>query len=193
MRYSSNHKSETRSNIVNIASRLFKVNGTDATGLAMIMKEAGLTNGAFYAHFESKEALIEAVIEQQLVDQLAQFKNELGGTDGIRRVIDIYLSEAHVVSCAEGCPSAALLGEISKRSKSTREVYSTGLTSIIDELLGSLGSKSKDDKKVLLSIFGLLIGALQLARTVTDEQLVTEIIEGSRTSAHALLDMLHSQ
>jgi len=82
MRYKENQKDTTRQKIIEVAARLFKVNGTDATGVAAIMTEAGLTNGAFYAHFASKEALLEAVISDQLRAQLNVFKKGLEDKEG---------------------------------------------------------------------------------------------------------------
>ena len=114
MRYQQHQKEATRQKIIDVAARLFKVHGTDATGIATIMAEAGLTNGAFYAHFTSKEALFEAVIADQLHAQLETIQKALKNEDGLRHIIDLYLSQEHLVSCAEGCPSAALLGDISK-------------------------------------------------------------------------------
>lgn len=193
MRYADTQKELTRNRIISVAAELFKVHGTDATGIAAIMKEAKLTNGAFYAHFDSKEALVEAVIEQQLMTQLEAFKKELGGVDGLKRITDLYLSDAHLHNCAEGCPSVALLGEISKRSISTRDVYTSGLETITNELLASTGSTNSKDKQTILALFGLLIGTLQLARTVTDEALARDIINGGHTAAYNLLDTLFNK
>jgi len=188
MRYNPTQKELTRSRIIAVATGLFKVHGTDATGIATIMSEAGLTNGAFYAHFNSKEALVEAVIEEQLTAQLEAFKKELGGIEGLKRITELYLSDAHLHNCAEGCPSAALLGEISKRSNSTRAIYTSGLKEITNELLASTGSTAINGKQTILALFGLLIGTLQLARTVTDEALARDIIKGGHTAAYDLLD-----
>ena len=92
MRYHTTHKGLTRQRIINVSSRLFKEDGIDATGLASIMSEANLTNGAFYAHFASKEALVEAVIADQLQIQLEQFGQVPKDINGLKQIINIYLS-----------------------------------------------------------------------------------------------------
>lgn len=153
------------------------------------MKEAGLTNGAFYAHFASKEALVAAVIYEQLLAQLELFRQELGGIEGLKRITDIYLSAEHIGSCATGCPSAALIGEISKRTTSTREVYTSGLQMMTGELLSSTGLSDGNSKQAILALFALLIGTVQLARTVTDDALVSDIIKGGHAAAYDLLDV----
>lgn len=186
MRYQKNQKDTTRQRIIDVAARLFKVQGTDVTGIAAIMQEAGLTNGAFYAHFASKEALVEAVITEQLHRQLEVFKKELRDTDGLKHIVELYLSREHLVSCAEGCPSAALLGDISKRMRPTRQVYTDGLKCIVDELTKSV--EGPDSKQFTLAMAGLLIGTLQLARTVTDTRLANDILEGGRNTALSLLN-----
>lgn len=190
MRYQKNQKDTTRQKIIDVAARLFKVNGTDGTGIAAIMAEAGLTNGAFYAHFASKEALLEAVISDQLSTQLGLFKKELQDKDGLENIINLYLSQEHLRSCAGGCPSAALLGDISKRAASTRKVYTEGLEGITGELMDTIKGNSADSKRVILALLGLLIGTLQLARTVTNDELANDMLKGGRATALSLLASL---
>lgn len=187
MRYQKNQKDITRQKIIDVAARLFKGNGTDATGIAMIMGEAGLTNGAFYAHFASKETLLEAVISDQLHKQLSILKKQLQNKDGLETIINLYLSHEHLKSCADGCPSAAMLGDISKRAASTRQVYTDGLMDITNELTDNIESNSMNTKQFTLALFGLLIGTLQLARAVTDDKLADDILKGGRETALSLL------
>lgn len=188
MRYTPTQKDLTRTHIISVAAGLIKVNGIDATGIALIMKQSNLTNGAFYAHFESKEDLVRAVIHEQLNTQLALFKKDLVGVNGLKRITDIYLSEEHLHNCIDGCPSAALLGELSKRDTSTREVYTSGLKTISNELLLSTGIASDNARQAILALLGLLTGTLQLARTVTDDEYAHDIIKGGHTAAYNLLD-----
>lgn len=188
MRYQKNQKDITRQKIIDVAARLFKVSGTDATGIAAIMTEAGLTNGAFYAHFTSKEALLEAVISDQLSTQLQIFKKELLNIDGLENIITLYLSQEHLKSCADGCPSAALLSDISRRTTSTRQIYTDGLESIANELAGNIKDTSVNKKRLILALFGLLIGTLQLARTVTNDELANDVLKGGRETALSLIN-----
>ena len=143
MRYQKNQKDTTRQKIIDVAARLFKVNGTDASGVATIMKEAGLTSGAFYAHFASKDSLVEAVISDQLYKQHETFKQQL---------------------------------------KNNHD-----LDNITTELMGTIKNNSTHKKQFTLALFGLLIGTLQLARTVTDESLAKDILKGGRETALSLV------
>ena len=65
-RYGKDHKATTRRAIVEASGRRFKLDGIDGSGVATLMKDAGLTNGAVYAHFGSKDELVAATIADQL-------------------------------------------------------------------------------------------------------------------------------
>ena len=189
MRYPTTHKDLTRQRIINVSSRLFKEHGIDATGLASIMSEANLTNGAFYAHFASKEALVEAVIADQLQAQLEQFGQAPKDINGLKQIINIYLSKEHLSNCSEGCPSAALLDEIVKRPNSTKNAYTNGLKRIVKNLADSLPeTRPEKSESLIISLVSLLIGTLQLSRAVTDEMFSAQILESGRATAHNLLD-----
>src|SRR5947207_12660184 len=106
MRYDKNHKQATRQRIVEAAGRRFKRDGIDGAGLASVMADAGLTNGAFYAHFASKEDLVANVLADQLRTQRHTFDAQPPNRAGLEAVIRFYLSPEHRDECAEGCPSA---------------------------------------------------------------------------------------
>src|SRR4029450_2425131 len=111
MRYSKDHKQATRRRILKAAGRRFKQDGIDGSGVAALMSDAGLTNGAFYAHFKSKEDLVANVLADQLRAQRESFDAEPSDRAGLEAFIRAYLSPQHRDECAEGCPSAALLDE----------------------------------------------------------------------------------
>src|SRR5581483_12439530 len=108
MRFEKGHKAATRRHILDVASQCFRRDGVSAAGIAGIMGEAGLTNGAFYPHFESKEALVREALAGALADQEHRLKEELGAGLDLEGAIRRYLNVAHLRSPAEGCPSAAL-------------------------------------------------------------------------------------
>src|SRR3954470_847454 len=115
MRYSKDHKQATRQRIVEAAGRRFKEDGIDGAGVATVMAEAGLTNGAFYAHFKSKEDLVANVLADQLRAQRESFDAGPSDRAGLETFIRAYLSPEHRDERAEGCPSAALLDEVVRR------------------------------------------------------------------------------
>src|SRR5690242_3096759 len=122
MRYEKGHKDTTRNHILDVAARRLRKDGIAASGLAGVMSEAGLTNGAFYVHFSSKSEMVEKCLERATDEQWQQFEKAI--TSGrLLDIIQAYLSEQHRDNVDSGCPSAALLPELSRQSPATRQVY----------------------------------------------------------------------
>src|SRR5919205_1237021 len=95
MRYTKDHKQATRQRIVEAAGRRFKKDGIDGAGVAAVMSDAGLTNGAFYAHFASKEDLVANVLADQLRAQRQDVDAQPGDRAGLEAFIRAYLSPQH--------------------------------------------------------------------------------------------------
>src|SRR3954463_10416471 len=112
MRYRKDQKQATRQRILEAAGRRFKQDGIDGAGVATVMSDAGLTNGAFYNHFTSKEDLVANVLADQLRAQRHSFDAQPSARAGLAPSIPPYLSPQPRAQCAEGCPPAALLDEI---------------------------------------------------------------------------------
>jgi TetR/AcrR family transcriptional regulator, transcriptional repressor for nem operon len=110
-RYGTEHKEATRRRIVEAAGRRLKLSGIDGSGIATLMADAGFTNGAFYAHFDSKDDLVATVAGDQLGRQAAEFSDLPPGRAGLEVFVAQYLSPAHRDNPDVGCPSAALLEE----------------------------------------------------------------------------------
>src|SRR6187549_960854 len=127
MRYPKDQKQATRQRILEAAGRRFKQVGIDGAGVAAVMSDAGLTNGAFYAHFSSKEDLVANVLADQLRAQRETVDAEPSGRAGLEAFIRAYLSPQHRDKSADGCPSAALLDEIARRPPATRQVFTSEL------------------------------------------------------------------
>src|SRR6059058_5173971 len=138
MRYSKDHKQETRQRIVEVAGRRFKQDGIDGAGIATVMSDAGLTNGAFYAHFASKEDLVANVLADQLRTQRQSFDAQASERAGLQAFVRSYLSPEHRDQCADGCPSAALLDEIVRRPAVTKKAFTGELTGLMDEIAARL-------------------------------------------------------
>src|SRR4051812_37775337 len=114
MRYEKGRKDESRRRIVEIASERFRSDGIAASGLAGIMKDAGLTNGAFYPHFESKVELVRESVAVTLESQADQIR-EVIAAGGLEAAIAVYLSPEHRDNPGMGCTSAALLPEVARQ------------------------------------------------------------------------------
>src|SRR3954462_7558598 len=180
MRYGKDHKQASRRRIVEAAGRRFKQDGIDGAGVATVMSDAGLTNGAFYAHFASKEDLVANLLAEQLRAQRESFRAAPSDRAGLESLIRAYLSPEHRDQCADGCPSAALLDEIDRRPAATRQVYTDELLAIADDIAVRLNPTDADAARTdALALFGLLIGTLQLARALTDRELSDQLLARS--------------
>jgi len=177
MRYGKDQKQATRQRIVEAAGRRFKADGIDGAGVAAVMTDAGLTNGAFYAHFTSKEDLVANVLADQLRAQRHSFDAQPPDRVGLEAFIRSYLSPQHRDQYADGCPSAALLDEIARRPATTREVFTDELMGVIDDIASRLDPPDAEAARTdALTIFGMMIGTLQLARALTDRDLSDQLL-----------------
>ena len=134
MRYGKDQKQATRQRILEAAGRRFKQDGIDGAGVAAVMSDAGLTNGAFYGHFSSKEDLVANVLADQLRAQRQSLDAQPSDRAGLEAFVRSYLSPQHRDQCADGCPSAALLDEIARRPAATRQVFTDELMGVIDDI-----------------------------------------------------------
>jgi TetR/AcrR family transcriptional repressor of nem operon len=189
MRYSKDHKQATRQRILEAAGRRFKQDGIDGAGLATVMSDAGLTNGAFYAHFSSKEDLVANVLAEQLRVQRQSLDGEPPDRAGLEAFVRSYLSPEHRDQFADGCPSAALLDEIARRPADTRDVFTAEVMGVIDDIASRINPTDVEAGRVdALTVFGLMVGTLQLARTLTDRELSDRVLARGVETALELLD-----
>ena len=187
MRYQKGHKDTTRQHIIDVASGQFRENGVAAVGLAGIMSGAGLTNGAFYAHFDSKEDLVQAVLRNALSRREGALRTALESGAGLEAVIRDYLSARHRDGAGRGCPTAALVAEIARHPNRTRDAFTAKISEIIALLAAQIRDRSAAGRRrKAVAIYGMMVGALQLARAVNDRRLSDEILEGGVTAALTL-------
>ena len=189
MRYGKDQKQATRQRILEAAGRRFKQDGIDSAGVAAVMSDAGLTNGAFYAHFSSKEDLVANVLADQLRAQRQSLDAQPSDRAGLEAFVRYYLSPQHRDQCADGCPSAALLDEIARRPAATRQVFTDELMGVIDDIAVRLDPTDVEAARTdALTVFGLMVGTLQLARALTDRELSDQLLARGLDTALRLLD-----
>ena len=158
MRYGKDQKQATRRRIVEAAGRRFKEDGIDGAGVAAVMSDAGLTNGAFYGHFTSKEDLVANVLADQLRAQRHSFDPQPSDRTGLEAFIRAYLSPQHRDQSADGCPSAALLDEIARRPAATRQVFTDELMCVIDDIASRLDPTDVEVARTdALTVFALMV------------------------------------
>lgn len=183
-RYARGHKEAVRRRMIEAAGRRFKADGIDGSGIATLVADAGLTNGAFYGHFASKSDLVATVVAQQLEDQVARLNSLPAGLASIEAFMREYLSPAHRHDRVGGCPSAALLDEIGRCDDATKQAYASGAQSMITAIARHLDVGNADSaREGAIGIFTLLVGALQTARAVTDSELSDDILAATYGNA----------
>ena len=185
MRYEKGRKNASRQNIMDVASQRFRSDGIAATGLAAIMSDAGLTNGAFYPHFQSKADLVrETVAAATSATRFGNFIAE----EGLETAIANYLSPEHRDDPGQGCPLAALLPELARQPFEARRVYADNFLALARELASALPAKTKDPEAVAIAIYATLIGSVQLARAAEGTELSDRILAAGRDAVRALAE-----
>ena len=188
VRYAKEHKDETRRRIIESAGRRLKKDGIDGSGVATLMKDAGLTNGAFYAHFTSKDDLVATAVAEQLRQQQTSVGTAPPGRAGLEQFVREYLSTEHRDIPEDGCPSAALLDEIGRSTHATKQAFTDGLLAAIDGMAARLAPDDPQSARVkALTVFGMMVGAMQLSRALTDRRLADAVLEQGVQNALALL------
>jgi len=186
MRYEKGRKDASRQRIMDVAAERFRSDGIAASGLAGIMGEAGLTNGAFYPHFPSKAALVRESVAAALEIQADQIQ-ELLAAGGPSMAIDAYLSAEHRDNPGKGCASAALLPEIAREPAETRRVYAEHLLKLVRQVAAELTPDVRDPEAVAFGVFATLIGTLELSRAVKGTKLSDRVLEAGAVAAKAQL------
>ncbi|SHM97663.1 transcriptional regulator, TetR family [Pseudomonas asturiensis] len=177
MRYALDRKAQTHQRIVKEASVRFRRDGIGATGLQPLMKSLGLTHGGFYAHFKSKDDLVEQALRQSVDDAKVLTREMFAGQDALSEFIDLYLSSPHRDEPGTGCPlpnMCAELGQMERPSKLTDEIT----LHLLETFENALQSEDSQSKSVL--ILSSLVGALMLSRSVHDRQLSDHILNVTR-------------
>jgi AcrR family transcriptional regulator len=188
VRYGKEHKQATRRRIIETAGRRFKGDGIDGSGIATLMADAGLTNGAFYAHFDSKDDLVATVVADQLRKQCESLSALRPGRDGVEQFVRAYLSVEHRDTREDGCPAAALLDEIGRCADTTKRAYTDGTLAIVDDLAARLAPHDLRSARVkTLGVLAGMVGTLQLSRALADRQLADEVLEQGLQNALTLL------
>lgn len=186
MRYEKGRKDASRQRILDVAAKRFRSKGIAASGLAGIMSEAGLTNGAFYPHFHSKTELVRECMVTAMESQSKQVR-ELMAEGGLEAIIAAYLSPEHRDHPEKGCPSAALLPEIARESQETRTLYEEHLLTAVQQIASALTQREPDSEEKILALLATLVGTLQMARAVKGTTLSDRILKAGAEAARLLV------
>jgi TetR/AcrR family transcriptional regulator, transcriptional repressor for nem operon len=187
-RVSRKQAEQNRTDVIKAAARLIPERGIDGVSVPALMAEAGLTHGAFYGQFSSKEALVAAACDAVFADR-CHFYEELaarhaGDGEAARAVfIKRYTRSSHRDAWAEGCPMASLCGEVARpeRAGPIRNAFSKGLSALVERVAPLLaGKRKKIPRDEVLATFSMLVGALVLSRATQGEPISDEFLSSAR-------------
>ena len=178
------HKAATHERIVEVAARAIRRNGYAGVGVAEVMKEAGLTHGGFYAHFESRDALLVEALErasQESIETVGRLAEEHAakGVSAFRSLVEAYLAEWQLGSPESGCPIAALGCEMPRQSQIVREASAMRVQRLIAGVRATL---PKTHRAAASVIAATLVGSLQLARALGNNAEGRAVLSTARNS-----------
>ncbi|WP_283196044.1 TetR/AcrR family transcriptional regulator [Rhizobium sp. AN80A] len=174
MRVSREKFAENREKILGVAGVLFREKGFESTGVAEIMKAAGLTHGGFYGHFQSKEDLALEV-SRALIERVKVRWNEIiaGAPDAqLDALLKHYLSRCSVDDPGGSCVFASLVQEVSRSQGAVRSTFNDGLSALVDILSGIVPGDSAEERRAKgFTTLSAMMGAVILARAVESREL----------------------
>ena len=176
-------KDATHERIVSVAARAIRRSGYDGTGVADIMKEAGLTHGAFYSHFASREAMLAEAAAKACAESaagVAEAAARAAPGRALKALLAAYLSREHVGQTEAGCPLAALGSETSRQTPEVRRVATRHIKATIDLLARQSpdwGQRSAHERALVT--LSTMVGAVMLARAVDDPGLSDSLREAA--------------
>lgn len=175
--------------LINSASKLFKEQGFAATGVAQISAEAGLSQGAFYGHFASKNSLAVAACRHSMQTSNDWSRSVTGSSaNGFKSFVDAYLSPENLDNVADGCPMAAYVCEVKGQDVAVKEAFAEGLEEIVRILQKTFTAELASDMAHRKSLFAMcsLVGSVAMARAVgtTHPLLAEQIIDATKECLH---------
>jgi len=184
MRYSREHKLETHARIVKRASVRLREKGAHGIGVADLMKDAGLTHGGFYAHFDSREALVIEAFAHAMDRSTERWQKIGEATPPDKRlamIVDSYLTPVHRDDPGHGCAIPALGAEIARESPKTRKAFAAKLEQMIDMMADQIPDISrKAARKQAMSTIATMMGTLVMARVAGTGEFSEEILAAGR-------------
>ncbi|HKJ62011.1 MAG TPA: TetR/AcrR family transcriptional regulator [Hyphomicrobiales bacterium] len=185
MRVSRNQAAENRETVINVASRLFRERGFDGIGIKDLMAAAGLTQGAFYKQFASKEDLAVQASRRALESASLRWSAATSENpeDPLGAIIAFYLSPAHREEKMDGCPIVALGSDAARQGSDVKASFEAGIKVHL-EILGRLIAETDGEEPngEAMAILSIMVGAVVLSRAVNDERLSKQFLHAAAES-----------
>lgn len=184
MRYSLEHKAKNHENIVSVAARSFREHGGDSSGIGTVMKKVGLTKGGFYRHFKSKDDLFVEAVARALEETgkaMVEAAEAAPAGEGLRAVIERYLSVAHANSPGMGCVRAALGPELARKPVAVRRRIETLLAAYRERFVPFMPGETEEEKRMKIRLFfPSMAGVLMMVRVTPDAEKREERLKEAR-------------
>jgi TetR/AcrR family transcriptional regulator, transcriptional repressor for nem operon len=189
MRYSKEHKLETHARIVKKAAVRLREKGAHGIGVADLMKEAGLTHGGFYAHFDSREALVMeafAYAMDRSTERWRKLAEQTPPEQRLATLVDSYLTPLHRDDPGHGCAISALGAEIARESPKTRKAFAAKLEQMIEMVAAQIPDvPRKTARKQAIASLATMMGTMVLARVAGNGEFSDEILSAGRDAVLA--------
>jgi TetR/AcrR family transcriptional regulator, transcriptional repressor for nem operon len=187
MRYSREHKLETHARIVKKASVRLREKGAHGIGVADLMKEAGLTHGGFYAHFDSREALVIEAFGYAMdrgIERWRKVTAQIPPDKRLSTIVEAYLTPTHRDDPGHGCAVPTLGAEIARESPKTRRAFAAKLEQMIDMMAEQIpGVAPKAARKQAMAALATMMGAIVMSRIAGSGEFSDEILSTGREAA----------
>jgi TetR/AcrR family transcriptional repressor of nem operon len=181
MRISKEKAAENREKVIAAAARLLRERGLEGVGVDALAEEAGLTHGAVYSHFRSKDELAAAAVRQALRQSMGEWlalTKGLTGDDAFEKLLKAYVSRSHRDHPGDGCSVAAIGGDARRAGADMREVFHAGVAQFIDILTSvSGGETAAERRRAAIARAAAMVGAVVMSRAAAaDGALSDEIL-----------------
>src|SRR5947207_6088980 len=182
MRVSRIQAAENRQTVINAASRLFREHGFDGIGLKDLMEGAGLTQGAFYKQFASKDDLAAQASKRALESASHRWSGAAAANpqNPLAAVVAFYLSMAHRAERMDGCPIVALGSDAARQGADVKASFEAGITEYLELLDRWVGeAEGEEPGRKAMAVLSTMVGAVLLSRAVNDERLSKRLLQAA--------------
>ena len=192
MRYSPDHKARAREALLRASARSLKTSGFNGIGVDGLAAAAGVTSGAFYSNFPSKEAMLEAVINAGLGEPFLSDTDSATFAERRARLISFvhdYISADHSIDAAEGCVMPALSADVSRAQPPIKDAYQRKMTALVHRIAELLDGDASDRNRRAWSIVALMVGAIVISRGIPEQsESRTAPLDSALSTASRLID-----
>jgi TetR/AcrR family transcriptional regulator, transcriptional repressor for nem operon len=192
LRYPVDHKTKARDALLKAGARSLKTSGFNGVGVDGLAAAAGVTSGAFYSNFGSKEAMLEAVIDAGLGEPLLSDTDSGTRAQRRARLIDFlrdYISADHSLDPAEGCVMPALSADVSRAKSPVKAAYQRKMTALVDRIAELLDGDESDRQRRAWSVVALMVGSIVISRGIPEQsESRTAPLDSALSTASTLID-----